>query len=92
MCRTYVENLIDFQCSDTWQDDYFEQGLTPFHSPGYERCRDRLDRRVRIIEESIEELATIAHDMSHATSPKDSVYVRPNLPPSRSPSRYTRIP
>lgn len=30
-----MEDLIDFQCSDTFRDAYFQQGLTVRHSPQY---------------------------------------------------------
>ena len=30
-----MEDMIDFRCSDTFRDGYYEQGLTPYHSPSY---------------------------------------------------------
>ena len=33
-----MQDMIDFRCSPTFQDGYYEQGLTPRHSPEY---RDR---------------------------------------------------
>ena len=57
MCRTYVENLIDFKCSDSWQDYYFEKMMTPFHSPSYRACRDRLADGYSKLEGVIKEIA-----------------------------------
>jgi len=39
-CRAHQQfepedDLIDFPCSDTFLDAYYEQGLTPRRSPGY---------------------------------------------------------
>ena len=41
MCRTAVEDMIDFPVSDHWRDYYFEKGLTPHHSPIYTRRPER---------------------------------------------------
>ena len=94
MCRTYVDDRIDFPCSDLWKDYYFELGQTPFHSPGYASCRDRIDDRLTQLEESIAALADVLRDM--AGEPPGQVravrgHVCQELLPTPS-KRYTRIP
>lgn len=59
MCRTYVEDMIDFKVSDHWRDHYFENGLTPYHSPAYARCRDRHLARLDSIEALLERLVDV---------------------------------
>ena len=93
MCRTYAEDTIDFRCSDSWRDYYFERGLTPFHSPGYRSCRDRLADTVDDIKTAIKEVISEAIREPRDTSRDTAGHVPPaGDRPKSAPSRYTRIP
>lgn len=83
MCRTYVEDFIDFRCSDTYRDHYFEAGQTPFHSPRYRGCRDRLaskqidlDDKLAGLAEAVEHLVEV-----YGLSPAPVVRKPPTLKP-----------
>ena len=93
MCRTYVENLIGFRCSDEWQDYYFEKMMTPFHSPSYPACRDRLADGYSRLERAIEEIAVSLQDVA-SSSPGHVQDTPKRVPePLRLPrSSHTRIP
>ncbi len=71
MCRTYTEDTIDFQCSDSWRDHYFERGLTAFHSPGYKGCRDRLWDGQERLEEVVRALADLVRGAPARDRPPD---------------------
>ena len=93
MCRTYVENQIDFRCSDSWQDYYFERGITPFHSPSYRSCTDRLADDCEKLRHAINDMVVSLRDLAHE-GPGQTLDL-PRYIPDASPvlrPRYTKIP
>ena len=80
MCRTYAEDTIDFRCSDSWRDYYFERGLTPYHSPSYRGCRDRLA-------DSVEEIKTAVRDMTQLVLDNLGGQSKGPVQPVQSPTR-----
>ena len=87
MCRTYVEDLIDFPVSDQYRDYYFDKGMTPQHSPKYRACRDRLADKQEALESRIQELAEA---QVRKMDPETVRKVASWQPPARQ--RYTTIP
>ena len=68
MCRTYVEDMIDFFVSDTYRDHYFELMKTPHHSLSYRGCRDRLADRLDAIDRKLLRLSQPKDDSYKATN------------------------
>ena len=94
MCRDYREDQIDFPVADIWRDHYFDQGLTPFHSPGYRACRDRLADRQDRIEESLKELGHTLQELLVLREETRRPAPKPYDPPKSLPARttHTTIP
>ena len=53
MCR---EDMIDFPCSDTWLDHYYDRGMTQRHSP---RRWEAQEIRLNTLEEYLRELKSL---------------------------------
>jgi len=73
-----ADDLIDFPCSDTFLDAYYELGLTPRHSPNYynrtEVCPhcEIYERRIKELEEENRRLKWKIYELRKETgkSPK----------------------
>ena len=92
MCRTFVEDRIPFRCSDTWRDHYYEQGLTPHHSPGYSRCRDRLAERQESLETTVKELVDAVSGLAEGIEVPVKRRVAALPAPAQPRKRYVDIP
>ena len=77
MCRTYVEEMIDFPVSDSWRNHYFDRGLTPHHSPRYRSCRDTLEEKVDGLEDVIR---SFLEAMQDGGRPRDAYVQSPSVP------------
>ena len=90
MCRTYVEDMIDFPVSDNFRDFYFGKGQSPFHSPTYAKCPERqlastLTAAVRDLQNTIVETTqALASAASGTATPQRSPDSFPCRPPSQS--------
>lgn len=85
MCRTYVEEQIDFPVADVWRDHYYERGLTPYHSPNYAQCRER--PMYQMMEQMMERLTTAIEALAY--QPQREGYGEPAVPSPPASGRPT---
>jgi len=76
-----MEDRIDFACSDTWRDYYYETGLTNYPSPNYISSRDRaLIDALADIRDAFQSLLGGDPVLPHREAPSKPPY-RPPVPP-----------
>ena len=62
-----MDDMIDFPCSDTFRDYFYQRGLTPYPSPSYNSARDER------LAEALESLAdAIQHITLDSSKQRDS--------------------
>ena len=84
-----MEERIDFACSDTWRDHYFQMGLTSHPSPRYISNRDRA--MLDVLEEISNALKSLLEGdpvLPHREAPSRPPYRPPSklAPPTQEPT------
>ena len=83
-----MEDRIDFACSDTWRDHYFQMGLTPHPSPNYISSRDRaLIEALADIRDAFTSLLEGEPVLPHRPAPSRPFYKPPTPPPAEEGKR-----